>query len=103
MTHDGHEWRYVCADIFEQNAMGTEVACKELGYFGGTHTNTTNIVGEEFYTSVDCHGDEEKLADCSRDDSQKTQICNKNEAVLLECYSSILYCPNIDSFTLLWV
>ena len=77
----GGVWRYVCDDYFDSNNNGANVACRELGYGSGTHSNGRAPV-DSFYDNVACTGTESRLVDCPRSSSEN---CGTSEAVTLTC------------------
>ena len=82
-SHIG-EWRYVCDDKFDLNSNGPNVACKELGYLGGTQHDATVQGHWVYWDDVQCSGSEISLADCERPNSKS---CSANKAVELYCTS----------------
>ena len=76
------EWRYVCDDEFDLNTNGPNVACKELGYIGGTQHDATVQGDWVYWDDVQCSGSENSLADCDRPDPL---TCGVYEAVKLTC------------------
>ncbi|MDE0394871.1 MAG: hypothetical protein OYK82_08855 [Gammaproteobacteria bacterium] len=61
-----NEWRHVCDDLWEN--VDARVACRQLGYSGGTatiHSEFVSLIDVEFWLDdVACTGGESKLADC---------------------------------------
>ena len=81
----GSTWKYVCDDYFDNNNNGANVACRELGYTSGTHTNGYAPYSS-FYDDVQCVGTEARLVDCSRTNGHN---CGSSEAVTLHCHAPI--------------
>lgn len=77
----GGSWKYVCDDRFDQNNNGANVACRELGFTSGTHSDGTAPV-DSFYDEVNCAGTERALVDCPRGSGED---CLPSEAVKLTC------------------
>ena len=85
-------WKYVCDDAFDSNNNGANVACRELGFASGTHSNGV-AASDSFYDDVHCTGSEAKLADCSRSTGED---CGTNEAVTLQCIGVITFLRNFS-------
>ena len=77
----GSTWKYVCDDVFDSNNNGANVACRELGFASGTHSNGVARY-DSFYDDVQCAGTEARLVDCSRSSGEN---CGTSEAVTLQC------------------
>ena len=75
-------WKYVCDDDFDGNNNGASVACRELGYTTGSHSDGVAHDDKLFYDNVVCSGAESSLADCPRGNGEN---CAANEAVTLSC------------------
>ena len=84
----GSTWKYVCDDVFDSNNNGANVACRELGFASGTHSNGVApyddafMYGSSFYDDVRCTGTEARLVDCPRSSGHN---CGTSEAVTLQC------------------
>ena len=80
------EWRYVCDDLFDENANGPNVACKELGHnAGGTQRDATiQAAAWVYWHEVRCNGSENSLVNC---DWSKPGKCLAKKAVHLTCPS----------------
>ena len=78
------QWRYVCDDRFENNDLGSNIACIEMGFVYGTQTDgkIRNLHAEKFWDDVSCQGQEDRLADCSYTSESN---CGFREAVSLTC------------------
>ena len=83
----GRRWKYMCDDHFDENNNGANVACRELGYANGTHTDAVTPVDKfgRVYDDVQCTGREKALADCPR---RIGENCVRSEAVMLSCFPS---------------
>jgi hypothetical protein len=81
MNDGTNGWRYVCDDEFDYDNNGAAVACRELGFTGGTHSDASSPA-DLFYDSVICTGAEAALSDCS---FSTTEDCGTSEAVALTC------------------
>ena len=77
----GSTWKYVCDDVFDSNNNGANVACRELGFASGTHSNGVAPY-DSFYDDVQCAGTEARLVDCPRSSGEN---CAYDEAVTLQC------------------
>jgi hypothetical protein len=81
----GSTWKYVCDDKFDANNNGANVACRELGYAGGSHSDGTTNSDSLFYDEVNCAGTEASLADCPHLSTSSAENCAANEGVTLTC------------------
>ena len=77
----GGTWKYVCDDVFDTNFNGANVACRELGYASGTHSDGL-ASSDSFFDDVTCAGTEARLVDCPRSSGEN---CETSEAVTLQC------------------
>ena len=78
-------WKYVCDDSFASNNNGANVACIELGFVGGTHSDGT-APQDLFYDDIACTGSETRLVECPRGSSED---CGTHEAVMLTCIGQL--------------
>ena len=82
--HTG-EWGTVCDDRFTNDTAG--VACRQLGYAGGTFYTAAGGSGPIWLDSVECVGNEARLAEC-RNDGWGIHDCSHAEDVGVSCYVS---------------
>ena len=86
----GSTWKYVCDDSFDTNNNGANVACRELGYASGAHSNGVASY-DSFYDDVQCAGTEARLVDCPRSSGEN---CGTSEAVTLLCSTGHTTCSS---------
>ncbi|MCY4388890.1 MAG: leucine-rich repeat domain-containing protein [Desulfurellaceae bacterium] len=76
------QWGTVCDDRFTNDTAG--VACRQLGYTSGTFYQAGGGSGPIWLDSVECEGDEARLADCDHD-GWGIHDCSHNEDVGVSC------------------
>jgi hypothetical protein len=68
IMHQG-QWGTVCDDSFDSNDNGANVACKQMGYFGGTHLEDSSHSESQtalniWINGITCSGDESDITHC---------------------------------------
>ncbi len=81
VLHDG-TWRYVCDD--DWNTNNANVACRQLGFGGGTFSTTTGTASF-WLDTVRCTGSESRIEDCPHAE-WGVHDCTGSEVVQLSCF-----------------
>ena len=93
MSDGKNGWWYVCgdSDYFGSNLHGTDVACRELGFYAGSHSHAqidSNLDFSWWYGDVVCSGKESSLAQCKSKFTAK-RFCpggfEGKQAVMMHC------------------
>merc|ERR1712168_1536422 len=84
--HD-NTWGTVCNDLFGQNDRGAEVACRQLGYFGGELIPSHRVkkgVEPTWLDNVQCSGSEQTISECPHNE-WGVEDCGHSEDVGVRC------------------
>ena len=86
MSDGNHGWRHICVSQEEGDLNAANVACRELGLFGGRiHADSGNYPSTDFYVGVKCTGDEKSLAQCEFSVGSPHTLCSWYDTVALSC------------------
>jgi deleted-in-malignant-brain-tumors protein 1 len=78
------DWGYVCDDYFDWTNHGANIACKDMGYSGGTFMDPGHITGSTFaLDDVQCQGHESKFDECP---FSQVHNCGDSEPAGVSCY-----------------
>jgi Scavenger receptor cysteine-rich domain len=78
-------WGTVCDDSFDLSSFGANVACRQLGFPGGTYISPPfDGTGEIWMDDVACTGSETRLVDCTFS-GFGIHNCSHAEDVGLDC------------------
>merc|ERR1711970_539392 len=92
MAFKDGEWGTVCDDHFDTNNHGAIVACKQMGYAGGTYsanyrgTEPDESVVKIVYDDIQCTGTEARIQDCPGFRLHNSDSCSHGEDSGVNCH-----------------
>jgi hypothetical protein len=81
----GGVWGQVCDDVFYADNNGPNVVCRDLGFTGGTQSDSVGPNDVFVMDDVTCTGTEATLQQCSYV-GQASEDCSSSEAVFITCF-----------------